>query len=141
MHQIHSRYFQIWGIDEYWQIPCMKVSSHNYLSIYARTAENVDKYLVFAFSENWHMCDSTFTCNNFMGSCARQTTYSMYHLPQHEYCLSILYIIYFIYYIYKITRSKICDWLKLTRKFCEWLERSADNFVHYFFQNINFNVS
>ncbi len=55
------------------------------------------------------------------------------------------------YYIYKITRSKICDWLKITRKicdwlkltikFCEWLEQSADNFVHYFSHNIKFNVS
>ncbi len=41
-----------------------------------------------------------------------------------------------LFCIYKITRSKICDWLKLTRNFCEWSEQSADNFVHYFFHNI-----
>ncbi len=31
-------------------------------------------------------------CNNFMGFFARQTTHSAHHLPQHEYCFSILYI-------------------------------------------------
>ncbi len=38
----------ICGIDEYWRIPYMKVSSLDYSSIYTRTPENVDKYLVFA---------------------------------------------------------------------------------------------
>ncbi len=50
MHWIHSRHFQICGIDEYWRIPYMKVSSRVYASIYARMAENNDKYFVFAYS-------------------------------------------------------------------------------------------
>ncbi len=69
MCQIHSRHFQIRGIDEYWQeywqIHYVKVSSRDYSSVYARMPENVDEYLVFGysclFSENWHMCGSTFT--------------------------------------------------------------------------------
>ncbi len=63
MHQIHSRRFQICGIDEYWRIPFMEVSSRDYSSVYARMPENVDEYLVFAysrlFSKNWCMCGST----------------------------------------------------------------------------------
>ncbi len=42
-------------------------------------------------------CKPGITCNNFMVSFARQTTHSMYHLPQHEHCLSILYICSKIY--------------------------------------------
>ncbi len=50
MCQIHSQHFQIYGIYEYWweywRIPSMKVSYLDYLSIYVRTPENVDKYSV-----------------------------------------------------------------------------------------------
>ncbi len=68
MRQIHSRQFQICGIDEYWReywgTPYVKVSSRHYSSIYARTPKNVDKYSVFTysrqFSENWRMCGSAF---------------------------------------------------------------------------------
>ncbi len=41
MRQIDSRHFQIFGKDEYWRIPYVKVSSRDYSLIYVRMAENV----------------------------------------------------------------------------------------------------
>ncbi len=68
MCRIHSRHFQICGIDKYWQIPYVYVSSRHYSSIYARTPENVDEYSVFAYSrlffENKRMWGSAFRLAN-----------------------------------------------------------------------------
>ncbi len=50
MRQIDSRHFQIFRKDEYWRIPCAKVSSRDYSSIYARTPENVK--LAIHYSRN-----------------------------------------------------------------------------------------
>ncbi len=38
------------------RIPYVKVSSRNYSSIYARMAENVDEYSVFAYSRRINVC-------------------------------------------------------------------------------------
>ncbi len=56
MRRIHSRHFQICGIDKYWQILFAKVVSRHYSSIYARTPENVDEYSVFAYSRPFSNC-------------------------------------------------------------------------------------
>ncbi len=64
MRRILSQDVQICGIDKYWLIHYIKVSSCDYLSIYVRTPDNVDEYSVFSysrlFSENWRMCDSAY---------------------------------------------------------------------------------
>ncbi len=41
IRQIDSWHFQIFVKDEYWQIPYVKLNSHNYSSIYVRMLENV----------------------------------------------------------------------------------------------------
>ncbi len=56
MRRIHSQHFQICQIDEYWRITYVKVSSHDYSSIYAKTPQNVDKYSVFAYVWRINVC-------------------------------------------------------------------------------------
>ncbi len=56
VHSRYSSFFQICQIDKYWRIPYVKVSSHDYLLIYARTPEDIDEYSVFAYSKRIDIC-------------------------------------------------------------------------------------
>ncbi len=75
MYQIHSWHFQTCRflvpgtngamiifansevkVNGYQRIPDVRISSHDYSSIYAKTPENVDEYLVFSSSRRIHIC-------------------------------------------------------------------------------------
>ncbi len=65
-------------VNEYWWILYVRISSRNYSSIYARMSQNVDEYLVLAYSRRIHVCVvpaeySVFGCSLRIYICAMPT--------------------------------------------------------------------